>query len=274
MESKRVSFTEQIRIALSRPLKYGRLFQQTTIQHVWYFVILLALVTVIQCVIPITAFIQGNGGLEAVAYEVIPQFSLENGELYVATVIDEETAGARIIIDTTYDSFRTEDAIAVADTMDVTMPVVYLVSRTNVACNTVSMPLSLSTLDLTLNNGVLYQHAPMIIVGMIVFFLVRTVISYIVSALFFSFFGMVVNKALGLKLKFREILLIALYAKSVEVILAAVLEVLGFTLLYYVGTIIGIFITCSYMTKGMTSLLLKNKEKDASDKGNFMDFMI
>ena len=85
---------------------------------------------------------------------------------------------------------------------------------------------------------------------------------------------MVLNKVLGLKLKFGEILLIALYAKSVEIILAAVLEVLGYTLLYYVGTIIGIFITCSYITKGMTSLILRNRAKDQNDKGNFMDYHV
>lgn len=274
MESKRVSFTEQIRIALSRPLKYQRLFQQTTAQHIWYFVILLALVTVIQCVIPMTAYIQSSGGLESVAYGGIPQFSLEDGRLYVASVIDQESAGVRVIIDTSYESFDTADAVAVADSMDITMPVVYLVSRSNIACNTVSMPLSLSAISLTLNNEILYQHASWIIGGMVLFFLVRTVVSYVVSALFFSFFGMVLNKALGLKLKFGQIFLIALYAKSVEIILAAILEVLGYTLLYYVGTIIGIFITCSYMTKGMTSLILKNRENDQNNKGSFMDFHV
>ncbi|MBQ8982761.1 MAG: DUF1189 family protein [Lachnospiraceae bacterium] len=274
MESKRVSFTEQIRIALSRPLKYQRLFHQTAAQHVWYFVVLLALVTVIQCVIPMTAFIKSSGGLESVAYEVIPQFSLDQGQLYVASVIDHEMAGVRLIIDTSYESFDTSDAISVANTMDVTMPVIYLVSRTNIACNTVSVPLSLSTIDLTLDNGVLYRYAPVIIGVILAGFLIRTVVSYIISALFFAFFGMVLNKVLGLKLKFGEILLIALYAKSVEIILAAVLEVLGYTLLYYVGTIIGIFITCSYITKGMTSLILRNRAKDQNDKGNFMDYHV
>ena len=274
MEKQRVSFTEQIRIALSKPLWYKSLFQQSLGQHIGYFLILLMLVTVIQCVIPMAAYIQSIGGLEAFVYQDIPEFSISDGKLLVSSVVDYESTGVRIIIDTSREQFRKIDADSVAAGMSDTMPIVYLVSQTNIICNTIPTAFPISSLNLTYDNNRLYQDLPLFITGYIVFFILKTAVSYLISALFFSLFGALMNKALGLKIKFGQILLIALYAKSVEIILEAILEVLGISLLYYVGTIIGIFITCRYMTRGMSSLVLKIRNSDDEDKGMFTDFFV
>jgi hypothetical protein len=232
---ERVSFTEQIRIALSKPLWYKSLFQQ--------------------CIIPMAAYIESAGGLRQIVCEDLPEFSIANGELNVSQKIDIENTGIRLIIDTSVESFRTEDAELVAAGMEDSMPVVYLVSKTNIVCNSVPMSMNWFPQNMNYTNEDLYQDAPMLLVGYAVLFIFRTVIGYLISALFFSLFGMIVNRALRLKLRFQQIFLVALYAKSVEILLEAVLEVLGISLLYYIGTIIGIFITCSYMTRGMTSLV-------------------
>ena len=274
MEKQRVSFTEQIRIALSKPMWYKSLFRQSPIQHVGYFLILLLLVTAIQCIIPLTAYMQSVGGIWEFVYHVLPDFSLEDGNLYVSSVVDYENTGLRLIIDTSYEAFGMEDVEAVAEDMEDTLPTVYMVSRTNMVSNTVSIPFSLSSLGMNYNNDDLYSDMPLVLTIYIVFFVLRVVIGYVVSALFFSFFGALMNKALGLNIRFGQIFLIALYAKSLELILEAILEVVGISLLYYVGTIVGIFITCRYMTRGMTSLIRSGGGGDDEGKGRFTDFFV
>jgi hypothetical protein len=217
------------------------------------------LITVIQCVIPTIAYIESAGGLQQMVYEDLPKFSMADGELYVSSVVDIENTGVRLIIDTSVNQFLTSDAERVASGMDDSMPMVYLVSKTNVVCNASSITWNFSDMNLQYDNDRLYQDAPMLLAGYMVLFVVRTLVGYVISALFFSLFGLLVNKALHLKLKFRQIFLVALYAKSVEIILEAILEVLGISVLYYIGTIIGIFITCSYMTQGMGSLALESE---------------
>lgn len=271
---ERVSFTEQIRIALSKPTWYKSLFQQSVGQHIGYFVILTLLITVIRCVIPITAYIQSAGGLTYMVYEGLPTFSLQDGELSVDSVVDLENAGIRLIIDTSRERFTTEDAVSVAEGMDDSLPLVYLVSKTNIANNTSQISFELSSLNWEYDNDALYHDAPIVLISIGVLFILWTVLGYIVSAVFFTFFGFVINKALGLNLKFRQIFLVALYAKSVEIILEAVLEVLGITILYYIGTIVGIFITCSYMTRGMSSLVLQSPNSKEGDDTHFKDFFV
>lgn len=271
---ERVSFTEQIRIALSKPLWYKSLFQQSVGQHIGYFLILTLLITAIQCIIPMVAYIQSAGGVQYMVYEGLPSFSMENGELSVDSVIDIERAGIRLIIDTSREQFSSSDAASVAAGMDDSMPIVYLVSRTNIACNTVQTTLDLSSINWEYNNDTLYRDVPLLLTGYVVLFVLWIVVGYIVSALFFTLFGVLMSKALRLNLKFRQIFLIALYAKSVEIILEAVLEVLGISILYYIGTIIGIFITCNYMTRGMSSLVLKSPKSKDEDNNHSTDFTI
>lgn len=254
---ERISFTEQIRIALSKPLWYKSLFQQSLTKHICYFVILIALITVIQYVIPITAYIQSFGGLRNLLLEGIPTFSLENGELTVDKQLDIEKAGARIVIDTTVEAYTQEDAEKAASEMKDSLPIVYMISKTNVVCNQAYMPMNLSDMgEITFNNQMLYQIAPVYLIIFCILAFFYNVVAYLVSALFFALFGALMSKALNLKLKFGQIYLIALYAKSVEILLESVLQVVGFSILYYIGSIVGIFITCNYMTRGMSSLLI------------------
>ena len=63
-EKETISFTEQIRIALSKPLWYKSLFQQSIGKHMCYFLALLVLITVIQFGVPVAAYLQSVGGLK------------------------------------------------------------------------------------------------------------------------------------------------------------------------------------------------------------------
>ncbi len=271
---ERVSFTEQIRIALSKPLWYKSLFRQSVGQHIGYFIILTLLITVIQCIIPMAAYIKSAGGLQYMVYEGLPSFSVKNGELSVDSAVDIEYAGIRLIIDTSRERFSVSDAQSVAEGMDDSMPIVYLISKTNVACNANSVTMDLSSMAWEYDNDALYRDAPLLLIGYVMLFVLWTVAGYIVSACFFALFGYLMNKALKLNLKFRQIFLIALYAKSVEIILEAILEVLGISILYYIGTIIGIFITCNYMTRGMSSLVLMSPKSKDEDHNHFTDFLV
>lgn len=273
MEEKRVSLAEQIRIALSKPLWYKALIEQPVRQHVLYFVLLIILVTAIRCIVPTSAYIKSAGGIHEMVYNGMPEFTLEDGILNVSSKVDVEIAGIRVIIDTSRTEFSEADAENVASMMKDSLPIVYLISKTNIASNTVDIPMSLSNLSITLNNDVLYDNAYYIIGAWVVFFVLETVIGYVISALFFALFGFLLGKALGLKVQYKQVVLIALYAKSLEIILEAILEAVGISLLYYIGTIIGIFITCSYMTRGMTSLAIRSTNSDQDDSTNrFIDF--
>lgn len=254
---EKISFTEQIRIALSKPLWYKSLFDQSMGKHICYFLILMVLTTVIRSVIPAAAYLQSVGGLKNLLIEGIPTFSLADGELTVDEVVDIERNGARILIDTSREEYTIEDAEAAAAEMEDSFALVYLVSRTNMVCNQVSMPFSFQDFGgLTLNNQIIYQMAPAYLIISAVFAFLYNVAAYLFSALFFAFFGYLISRVLNLNLRFGQIYLIAMYAKSVEILLEAVLEVIGFSMLYYIGSIAGIFITCNYMTRGMSSFLL------------------
>lgn len=265
-QGSKLKFIEQIRIALSKPLWYKSLFQQSVGKHVCYFLILLVLITVIRFVIPCTAYLQSVGGLKNLIYNGIPDFSLENGALWVDAPVDIERNGVRLIIDTSVDAYTTQDAQRKADEMEDGMNVVYMVSRTNAVNNLSTMSYELSLLNgITINKDTIYQAAPLYLVFYGVFSFIANAVAYLISALFFALFGYLMNRALKLNLKFGQIYVIALYAKSVEILLEAVLEVVAISLLYYVGSIIGIFITCNYMTRGMSSMLMPRAgEPDAN----------
>ena len=64
IQKSKLKFIEQIRIALSKPLWYKSLLQQSIGKHICYFLILLILITVIRFVIPCTAYLQSVGGLK------------------------------------------------------------------------------------------------------------------------------------------------------------------------------------------------------------------
>ena len=168
-------------------------------------------------------------------------------------VLDEPEAGYKV----TYTQADAEQKEATLDDGN-TLKIVYMVSRTNVVCNQALAPLDLSSFNMiTLNNQMVYQMAPGYLIVMGVANLIYNMVAYLISALFFALFGYLMNRALKLNLKFGQIYLIAMYAKSVEILLESVLQVIGFSILYYVGSIIGIFITCSYMTRGMSSMLVR-----------------
>lgn len=270
--NEKISFTEQIRIALSKPLWYKSLFQQSVGKHISYFLMLIVLITVIRFVIPTTAYLQSVGGLKNLIMEGIPTFQFANGELDMENTIDLERNGVRLMIDTSVDAFTLEDANGAAAEMEDSMPLVYMVSKTNIVCNMIETPFDLSTMgDITFNNQILYDIAPtyLIVYGVAIFF--SNIAAYLASALFFALFGYFMNKALKLNLKFGQIYVIAMYAKSIEILLESVLQVAGFSFLYYIGSVIGIFITCNYMTRGMSSLLIpsvKSKD-DESDRPRF-----
>lgn len=259
-ERETISFTEQIRIALSKPLWYKSLFQQPIGKHMCYFLALLVLITVIQFGVPVAAYLQSVGGLQQLLLEHIPTFSLEQGVLTVDSAVDWQQNGVRLVIDTSVDAYTMEQVMQEADAMDDSMAVVYMISRTNAVCNQVMMPLEFSSFgNITFNNQMLYQTAPYYIVIMGVIMFLYNLAAYLISALFFAGFGYLMNRALKLNLKFGQIYLIALYAKTVEILLESVLQVVGFSVLYYVGSIVGIFITCNYMTRGMSSILQSEK---------------
>ena len=265
---EKISFTEQIRIALSKPTWYKSLFQQSVGKHIAYFLVLLVLITVIQYVIPTTAYIQSVGGLEPLLMEVIPTFSLENGELTVDQVVEIEQNGVRMVIDTSVDAYKQEDAIEVAKEVEDAMPVVYLVSRTNIACNQVTAPLSIASFgEISFDNRDLYQIAPVYLVTYGITFFFYNIVAYVISALFFALFGYLMNRVLKLNLKFGQIFVIAMYAKSIEILIESVLQVVGMPLLYYIGSIVGIFITCNYMTRGMSSIFVRVKTSGDQESG-------
>ena len=251
---ERISFTEQIRIALSKPSWYRSLFEQPIGKHIGYFAVLLALITVIQFVIPVAAYLQSVGGLKELIMERIPTFVLDDGKLTMDETVDMERDDVQLIIDTSVDAYSPDEARQLANDRDAAL--VYMVRRTNVVSNANPLPLSFSGFqDITFDNQDLYQMAPIYlgIYGMMTF--LSNILTYGLSALFFACFGYLLSRALQLQLKFGQIYGIALYAKSLEILLESVLQVSGISILYYIGSVIGIFVTCNYMTRGMTSLM-------------------
>lgn len=261
--NENISFTEQIRIALSKPLWYKSLFQQSLGKHVRYFLLLIVLITIIQFGIPVAAYLQSVGGLKYLLLEGIPDFQMEHGELQMETPIDLKRSGVRLVIDTSVDAYTLEDAEVAAEELEEAVPLVYMMSRTNIVCNMTTVPFDLAMLDgITLNNQQLYNMAPAYLILSSIVVFIRNVIAYMLSALFFALFGFLMNQVLRLNLKFGQIYVIALYAKSIQIILESILQVAGGSILYYIGSIVGIFITCNYMTRGMSSMLLPTVKKE------------
>lgn len=266
-QKTKLKFIEQIRIALSKPLWYKSLLQQSVGKHICYFLMLLVLITVIRFVIPCTAYLQSVGGLKNLIYNGIPQFSLENGILQVDSVVDIEENGVRFIIDTSVDAYTTADAQQKAGEMGEGMNIVYMVSRTNIVNNVSDVSADFTLLNgIMITNDTVYRIAPLYLIFYGIFSFIGNMMAYFISALFFALFGYLMNRALKLNLKFGQIYVIALYAKSVEILLEAVLEVVAISLLYYIGSIVGIFITCNYMTRGMSSMLMPQTGESDSDR--------
>lgn len=263
-KQEKLSLIDCIITAMFSPKEYSRLLKLSTGKVVRYVVVVVLLVALIQYAIPGLGAIAGLGGIEGIAMNEMPQFSLKDGKFYLDEKIEktDEASGIYFLIDTSEKEFTREDVPA-------NMLQVVMISESNMLVYN-SIP-GLGGLvesenfdvykDYEITNKTIADMSGFIYIGLFAFFLVlyaTSIIEYLLSALMYTVFLFLVVKMLMVELTFGETYKITLFAQTIGFIIEAVTACLGIELLYLAGGFFNIIVTIMLMNRAVLQLQANN----------------
>lgn len=255
---EKMKISGQFMTAMFSPREYrGSLLKLPMKKVVSYFLCLILLLTVIQCVIPTVGAIAGMGGFRKIIMEQVPDFELKDGTLFFDErfKLDDEETGIYVLIDTDEETFTKEDAV-----VNTTFVESILVSRTNVIVSnmvpgmgTMSQEYKLSDFgDLHLTNETLADMEPLYYVMMVFMYIVAYALmgmKYMFSALIYAAFMFFMTKMMMLDVTFGDVYKVAMYANTIGSIVEAVTYCIGNPMLMMAGSIFHVFVTLSIMNR-------------------------
>ena len=255
---EKMKISGQFMTAMFSPREYrGSLLKLPMKKVVSYFLCLILLLTVIQCVIPTVGAIAGMGGFRKIIMEQVPDFELKDGTLFFDErfKLDDEETGIYVLIDTDEETFTKEDAV-----VNTTFVESILVSRTNVIVSnmvpgmgTMSQEYKLSDFgDLHLTNETLADMEPLYYVMMVFMYIVAYALmgmKYMFSALIYAAFMFFMTKMMMLDVTFGDVYKVAMYANTIGSIVEAVTYCIGNPMLMMAGIIFHVFVTLSIMNR-------------------------
>ncbi|MDO5154825.1 MAG: DUF1189 family protein [Eubacteriales bacterium] len=257
-KKEKVGLSERFMIAMFSPREYGKLLDLSIGKLISFLVCVFLLVSVIQYAIPISGAIAGMGGLRNIILQKIPDFELKDGQFTYddRLEIDSEELGAYVLIDTSLESISESDIEAHHDVVQE-----YLVSKTNMIITNfvggkegLRQEYKFSDLgSMHLNNEILAQYTPMFYGMMLVGFVMSyfgVVIRYLASALAYAAFIYFMTKMLPQpEVSFGRIYTVALYAKTIGAVVAAITICVGGEVLVLAGDTFAVFVTMFIMNK-------------------------
>lgn len=255
-----MSMADRFITAMFLPKEYGKLMKDSIGKLILYLTLLVLLVSVIRYGIPPLGSIAGMGGLKNVIMNVLPDFSLEDGEFYMSEKVDQSDAvsGVYVIIDTAVDAFSKEDIPEGALEA-------ILVGRTNALFyNQVTAIGGQTQLiefkdykDAKINNKTVANVRGWFYVffaGMFVFLYVFEYGKYLFVALFFATTLFVLLKMLMVECDFGKLYKTALYAQSIGIVVNAVTCCIGSPVLMSAGYVFYMLLTVLIMNRATNEI--------------------
>ncbi len=251
MQKTKLSFFEQIRYAITKPMQYYRLTQISNGRLIG-FVSLFVLFTSLFTILPMFYTIAGPNGVMQYLREDLPAFDMTNGELTVDGRYEEDKANTYVLVDTSVREFTSADIKEYYNQ-------VILVSKTNMVNYQHGRTQIVHFSDLRsfhFDNGIINALMPslyFILVFAAILLYVFLVCVYFFAALFYSVVGMIAAAISHAEIKISFIIKTAIYGKVTASILVAIINVTSFPLSGYLVKGIAIVITCTYVVYGTLS---------------------
>lgn len=251
----KLTLVDSIITAMFIPKDYGKLLKFRPGKMVLYIVVVTLLVSLIQYAIPGLGSIAGLGGMKQIIMNEFPKFSLEDGKFYFEERIEQkdEVAGIYMILDTSIEAFEKKDIPE-----NITQAV--LVSETNMLVyNSVyglGGMLDIQNFsdfkDVSISNKTVADKSSLIYIGLFFVFVsmyVAAIIEYLMTALFFTVFSYMFMKLVMNNLSFGTVYKVAIFAKTIGIIVESVTVCLGMELLYLAGGFFNIIVTAMIINK-------------------------
>ncbi|MCM1497589.1 MAG: DUF1189 domain-containing protein [Clostridium sp.] len=264
VQEKEMTMTDRFITAMFLPKEYGKLLRLSTGKLVSFVALLMLLVTVIRYAVPALGAIAAMGGVKSIIMNEIPDFKLENGELFLGEKLErtDEIGGIYMVVDTSVEKYTSED-------IPTNMVDAIMVSKSNmlvynqVAGSGILQESRFSDFkDISLSNEIIAEESHVIYVclGLILAILyLAEVIKYIGAGLFYTILMNLAVRALMMEATFGEVYKISLYAQAVGVIVNAVMCCIGIPVLVLAGGTFSMLITVLIMNRVFMQIKMKSE---------------
>jgi hypothetical protein len=257
----KMSMADRFIKAMFLPGDYPELIRLKFGSVVSFLCLLMFLVSFVQYAIPVLARLAGYGGVKNYIIDVLPDFSLENGEFDFSEKYerDDETVNMYYLIDTSKEKFTVDD-------IDRDKTQVVLVSHTNMLvynnvtglAGTVQEEKFSDFNMLTINNESVASFAPLIYVGLFLAYATMYVmcfVRYLLAALFYAFLMYILTRVMMSKLSFGIIYKIALFAQTIGALVSAVAVLIGTPLFIMAGSTFAMIVTVVIMNRAFFKIV-------------------
>lgn len=208
------SFFEQFYVAVAKRREYKRLTELTKGQHAKYVIGITFLLLLISYAVPAISFVMGIGGFSDFFMNKLPAFSIENGEMQIASDLDFNLNEIHFVVNDDVEKYVAADVTAEKGLF-------MLVSKKNIVTNIFGLPMEFvydALVNQKIDNALIASLAPSFYAGMVMAGVVNWIVlavGYLLMALIFALFGLPTNKLCGAELSFGKIFVIALYGITV-----------------------------------------------------------
>lgn len=219
----------------------------------------------ITILVPVIRFQVTTGGIAQIADEIIPEFEWADGTLWVERPVEYEFAGTLISIDTAPDSYLYDvdnirgglERYDTAILMDAEKCI--LKSKGEIG------GYYLDEFDVTLTKAQLLEYVPManliLIAGLILLYLWMTLLFFL-GVLVVALFGMIVASCMGMHLTFGQIYLLAVYARTLPLLIKGLLSFLPFGISFF--WIFNFGLSLFYLSRAFYAIKVDTAQKDGA----------
>ncbi|MCR5701431.1 MAG: DUF1189 domain-containing protein [Lachnospiraceae bacterium] len=258
---EKMSMADRFIKAMFLPGDYPQLMKLSFAKVVTFLCLLIFLVSFVQYAIPVLARLAGYGGVKDYVIDVLPDFSLKDGEFFLSEKYErnDEAVNSYYLIDTSKESFT-------ADDVDRDKMQVVLVSRTNILVynNVTGLGGSIEEEKfsdfsrLIIDNESVASLAPFIylgLFGMYILMYIMCFVRYLLSALFYAFLMYILTRVMMSKLSFGIIYKIALFAQTIGALVSAVAVLVGTPLFIMAGSTFAMVVTVIIMNRAFFKIV-------------------
>ncbi len=241
--------------AMFVPKDYGKLLKVSTGKVILYVLVITFFVTLIQYAIPGLGSIAGLGGMKKIIMNELPEFSFEDGQFFYEEKIEQkdEVSGIYMILDTSVEEFKKSD-------IPKNMSQAVMVSKSNMLVYNslygVGGMIDIQNFSdfkgVSISNKTVAEHSGIIYFGLLLLFIVMYIVSiieYLMTAFLFTLFTYMFVKLLTKNLTFGMMYKVAIFAKTIGIIVESVTICLGIELFYLAGALFNVVVTTMIINK-------------------------
>ncbi len=248
-------------IAMFSAKEYPKLLKLSKRKVVWYIVIVSLLIGVVQYAIPVLGSLAGLGGVEGIFTHEVPEFSLQDGELYVEERIEnaDEVTGVYLLIDTTVDTFTKKDVPG-------NMMQAVLISKSNILVYSSVYGMGAmveeekfeSLKDVVFSNQTVIDYSAAIYISLLFAFIgmwIFVALEYLLTALFYAGFMYLLLKGIMPELTFATVYKVFLFAQTIGAIAVAISYCLGSSMLFMAAGFFRVIVTLAMSNKVLLGMM-------------------